>query len=204
MQETSVLLPNLDTSINNALLTLLTIHRTTKHLFQQYNVELRLCSSSYICHNHKHSHLHTNSQRTQQYYQFISTIQVYWIDSPEWVSWAQCHSNKIVFCITHTLTGEISQAQVKCLLAVYTRFKETKGDKCSIVLIQTLLRTVTISVCGYNPLRTYIAFDEYLKFDRTMHFQYIIDTNHAVTQPEHATFLLYDHHGFHIPSVFFT
>ena len=108
------------------------------------------------------------------------------------------------FCITHTLTGEILQAQVKCLLAVYIRFKETKGDTYIIVLIQTLLRTVIIYVCGYNPLRTYIPSDEYLKFDRAMHFQYIIDINHTVTQPKHATFLLCDHHGFHIPSVFFT
>ena len=113
-------------------------------------------------------------------------------------------ATKSLFGITHILTGGISQAHIKRLAAAYTRLKETKRNKHSIISIQTLLHTLVISVSSYNPLCTQIPFDKCLKFDRTMHFKYIKDTNPTVTQPAHATFVSHDHHDLHIPSMFLT
>ena len=73
--------------------------------------------------------------------------------------------------------GDISQAHIKCLATVYTRLKETKRNKYSIISIQTLLHALVISVSSYNPLCTQIPFHKCLEYDRTMHFKYIKDTN---------------------------
>ena len=56
------------------------------------------------------------------------------------------------FGIPHTLTGDISQAPVKCLASAYARLKETKRTRYSIITLHMLLRSLVISVCGYNPL----------------------------------------------------
>ena len=61
-------------------------------------------------------------------------------------------ATKSLFGITHILTGGISQAHIKRLAAAYTRLKETKRNKHSIISIQTLLHTLVISVSSYNPL----------------------------------------------------
>ena len=67
-----------------------------------------------------------------------------------------------------------------------------------------LLRSLVISVCGYNPLCSQIPVDKCLTFDRAVHAKYIKDTKHTITQPAHATFLSRDHHGLHIPSLLLT
>ena len=108
------------------------------------------------------------------------------------------------FGIAHTLTGDISQAPVKCLASAYARLKETKRTRYSIITLQMLLRSLVISVCGYNPLCSQIPVDKCLTFDRAVHAKYIKDTKHTITQPVHATFLSRDHHGLHIPSLLLT
>ena len=74
----------------------------------------------------------------------------------------------------------------------------------SIVSVQTLLRSLVISACGYNPLCSQIPIQKCATFDRALHFKYIAATKHTVTQPAHATFLSRDHHGLHIPSLLLT
>ena len=74
----------------------------------------------------------------------------------------------------------------------------------SIVSVQALLRTLVISVCGYNPLCSQIPTNKCLAFDRALHFKYITATKHTVEQPAHTTFLSRDHHGLHIPSLLLT
>ena len=108
------------------------------------------------------------------------------------------------FGIPHTLTGDIVQAQVKCLRAAYARLKETKRTRYSTITLQMLLHSLDVSVCRYNPLCSQILVDKCLTFDRVVHAKYIRDTKHTITQPAHATFLSQDHHGLHIPSLLLT
>ena len=108
------------------------------------------------------------------------------------------------FGIHQTLTGDISHAHIKCLVAVYAHLKGTMRHRYSIISVQTLLRTLVISVCGYNPLYSQIPTNKCLTFDRALHFKYIAATKHTVTQQAHATFLSRDHHGLHIPSLLLT
>ena len=108
------------------------------------------------------------------------------------------------FGIHHTLEGDISQAYIKCLASAYALLKETMRHRYSIVSVQTLLRTMVISVCGYNPLCSQIPTTKCLTFDRALHFKYIAATKHIVTQQAHATFLSRDHHGLHKPSLLLT
>ena len=82
--------------------------------------------------------------------------------------------------------------------------KDTNRTQFSIVSIQTLLRTLIIFVCGYNPLCNQIPYDKYLQFNKALQFKYIQDTKHTVTQPAHVMFLSRDHHGLHIRSMFLT
>ena len=105
------------------------------------------------------------------------------------------------FGIHHTLEGDISHAHIKCLAAAYARLKEMMRHRYSIVSVQTLIRTLVISVCGYNPLYSQIPTNKCLTFDRALYFKYIAATKHTVTQPTHGTFLSRDHHGLHIPSL---
>ena len=108
------------------------------------------------------------------------------------------------FGIHHTLTGGISKAPLKCLASAYARLKETKRRRYSIITLQMLLRSLVISVCGYNPLCSQIPTDKCLRFDRALHAKYIRDAKHTVTHPAHATFLSRDNHGLHIPSLLMT
>ena len=108
------------------------------------------------------------------------------------------------FGIPHTLTGDITQAPVKYLASAYARLKETKRTRYSIVTLQMLLRSLVISVCGYNPLCSHIPVDKCLTFDRAVHAKYIKDTKHTITQPVHVTFLSRNHHGLLILSLLLT
>ena len=67
-----------------------------------------------------------------------------------------------------------------------------------------VLRSLVISVCGYNPLFSQISYDKSLHFDRALYAKYIRGTKHTVTQPAHVIFLSRDHHGLHIPSLLLT
>ena len=113
-------------------------------------------------------------------------------------------TTKLFFGIQHTLEGDISRPPIKCQASAYIRLKDTNRHKYSIVSIQTLLRSLVISVCGYNPLCNQIPSDKCLTFDQALHSKYIRDTRCTVTQPAHATFLSRDHHGLHIPSLLST
>ena len=104
----------------------------------------------------------------------------------------------VFFGIPHTLTGDITHASVKCLTAIYARLKETKQTRYSIITLQMLLRSLDISVCGYNSLCNQIPFDKCLQFDKALHAKYIKDTKHTVTQPAH------DRHELHILSLILT
>ena len=111
---------------------------------------------------------------------------------------------KNIFCIHHTLTGDISKAPLKYLASTYARLKGTKRRRYSIITLQMLFRPLVVSVCGYNPLCSQIPIAKYLQFDRALHAKYIKDTKYTVTQPVHVTFLSRDHHGLHIPSLLMT
>ena len=87
---------------------------------------------------------------------------------------------------------------------VYARLKETKCTRYSIITLQMLLRSLVISVYGYNSLCSQIPVDKCLTFDRALHAKYIRDTKHTIAQPAHATFLSWDHHGLHILSLLLT
>ena len=108
------------------------------------------------------------------------------------------------FGIPHTLTGDITQAPVKCLAAAYARLTETKRTRYSIITLQMLLRSLVISVCGYNLLCNQISYDKGFHFDKALHAKYIRGTKHTVTQPAHVIFLSRDHHGLHILSLLLT
>ena len=108
------------------------------------------------------------------------------------------------FGINHTLEGDISHRHIKCLAAAYARLKDTIRHRYSIVSLQTLLRTLVILVCGYDPLCSQIPTTKCLNFDRALHFKYIAATKHTVTQPAYTMFLSYDHYGLHIPSLLLT
>ena len=124
-------------------------------------------------------------------------------DDPEFCGRRPLQQNNF-FGIHHTLTGDISKAPLKCLASAYARLKETKRSRYSIITLQMLLRSLVISVCGYNPLCSQIPTDKCQRFDRALHAKYIKDTKHTVTQPAHATFLSRDNHGLHIPSLLMT
>ena len=85
------------------------------------------------------------------------------------------------FGIFHNLTGDFTKALVKCLASVYTRLKETKWTPYSIIILQMFLRSLVISVYGYNPLCSQIPCDKCLKFNSALHAKYIKDTKHTVT-----------------------
>ena len=99
------------------------------------------------------------------------------------------------FGIHHTLEGDISHAYIKCLASAYARLKETMRHRYSIVSVQTLLRTLVIPVCGYNPLCSQIPTTKFLTFDRALHFKYIAATKHTITQPAHTIPLTYSTAG---------
>ena len=111
---------------------------------------------------------------------------------------------KSLFGINHTLTGDISHALIKCLTAAYAHLKETMRNRYSVVLVQTLLRTLVISVCDNTSLCSQIYTTKCLTFDRALHFKYIAATKHIVTQSVHTTFISRDHHSLHIPSLLLT
>ena len=108
------------------------------------------------------------------------------------------------FNIPHTLTGGITQVPVKYLKVVYVRLKETKRTQYSIITLQILLRSLVISVCGFILLCSYIPIEKYITIDRAVHAKYIKDTKHTITQPDHATFLSWDHYGLYIPFLLLT
>ena len=56
------------------------------------------------------------------------------------------------FGIHHTLTGDISEVLLKYIVSIYARLKDIKRRRYSIITLQTLLRSLVISVYGYNPL----------------------------------------------------
>ena len=124
-------------------------------------------------------------------------------DEPEFRGHRPLQQNNF-FGIHHTLTGNISKTPLKCLASEYARLKETKRRRYSIITLQMLLRSLIISVCGYNPLCSQIPTDKCLRFDRALHAKYIRDTKHTVMQPAHATFLSRDNHSLHIPSLIMT
>ena len=110
-------------------------------------------------------------------------------------------TTKSFFGIQHTLEGDIFRSPIKYLASVHTRLKNMKHHKYSIVSVQTLLQSLVIFVCGYNPLCNKIPYDKCLTLDRALHSKYIRDTRHTVIQPAHDTFLSRDHHCLHIPSL---
>ena len=124
-------------------------------------------------------------------------------DEPEFHGHRPLQQNNF-FGIHHTLTGDIFKAPLKYLASAYARLKETKRHRYSIIPLQMLLRSLVISVCGYNPLCSQIPTAKYLQFDRALHAKYIRDTKHTVMQPAHVTFLSRDNHGLHIPSLLMT
>ena len=105
------------------------------------------------------------------------------------------------FGIQHTLEGDISRSPIKCLSSAYTRLKDTKRHKYSIVSIQTLIRSLLVSIYGCSPLCNKISYDKCITFNQALHSKYIRDTRHTVTQPVHTTFLSRDHHGLYIPFI---